>query len=103
MWAPFMCIRVESGLITYEAISTGKLPMFRRRFLLPSSGFKHPVAMCLFVPWKNLPICYAVVCYDKEIINKYNLFKSQRESMGAKFSPLLITLILLSISGSETK
>jgi len=86
----------ESGLITYVVMSSGKLPTFRRRLLFPSSGFKYPVATCLFIAWKKLPMCLDVVYYDKEIMNKQNLFKSQPESIGTNCSPLLRTFILLS-------
>ena len=67
---PIISFREESDLITYGAMSTGKLTTFRRRLLLPSPGFKNQVATCFFVAWKNLSILYAVVYYYKEIVNE---------------------------------
>jgi hypothetical protein len=56
------------GLTTYDVISTGKLPKFRRRLLLSSSGFKYPVATYFSVAWEKN--CLHVVYYSKEILNE---------------------------------
>ena len=49
-----------SGLITYDVISTGKLPKFRRRLLLSSSGFKYPVAAYFSVAWKKIAYTWCI-------------------------------------------